>query len=142
MYGENIRTLSEDNPKILAVDIQPKTDNRFFKAITNMMDNQILNKRAVLIFFETEAKLEEFRAFLKSERKGANLVKTMKVIDGLTGDEMRKQYIYQAATRSQLTLLTRPFGRGTDFVIRDKELMSKGLFVIQTFFSQGPARLC
>lgn len=37
----------------------------------------------------------------------------------------------------RITLATRPFGRGTDFVCRDEQvLMNGGVHVIQTFLSE------
>ena len=45
--------------------------------------------------------------------------------------------IKRAMNCGQITLLTKVFGRGTDFVCRDRTVISKGgVHVIQTFFSE------
>ena len=49
----------------------------------------------------------------------------------------RETAIRQAATTNNITLLTRDFGRGTDFICQDMELnRSGGVHVIQTFVSE------
>jgi preprotein translocase subunit SecA len=52
----------------------------------------------------------------------------------MTDREMR---IERAATMGRVTLLTRTFGRGVDFVCRDQQLLANGgIHVLQTFFSE------
>ncbi|CAF5077872.1 unnamed protein product, partial [Rotaria sp. Silwood1] len=49
----------------------------------------------------------------------------------------RDLYIKRAATIGRVTLLTRSFGRGTDFICRNQDLLAKGgIHVLQTFFSE------
>ena len=45
--------------------------------------------------------------------------------------------IKRAATVGKVTLLTRTFGRGTDFICRNQQLLlNGGIHVLQTFFSE------
>src|SRR3990167_4051609 len=49
----------------------------------------------------------------------------------------RELYVKRAAVIGKITLLTSTFGRGTDFVCTNQELLTNGgIFVIQTFFSR------
>ena len=48
----------------------------------------------------------------------------------------RELFIKRAATVGKVTLLTRTFGRGTDFICHDAKLLANGgIHVLQTFFS-------
>lgn len=50
--------------------------------------------------------------------------------------ETRKQRIERASIEGTITILTRVFGRGTDFVLYDESISnSGGIHVIQTFLS-------
>ena len=49
----------------------------------------------------------------------------------------RELYIKRAATIGRVTLLTCTFGRGTDFICRNQQLLANGgVHVLQTFFSK------
>ncbi|CAF1328760.1 unnamed protein product [Rotaria sordida] len=49
----------------------------------------------------------------------------------------RETFIKRAATYGKVTLLTRTFGRGTDFICRNRQVLANGgIHVLQTFFSK------
>ena len=50
----------------------------------------------------------------------------------------RELCIKRAATVGKVTLLTRTFGRGTDFICRNQQLLlNGGIHVLQTFFQKN-----
>ncbi|RNA15556.1 helicase carboxy-terminal domain [Brachionus plicatilis] len=52
----------------------------------------------------------------------------------------RKYFIKKATTNGKITLLTRSFGRGIDFICNNKSILTNGgVHVIQTFFSEDPS---
>ena len=49
----------------------------------------------------------------------------------------RDKKINKSSYKNQITLLTNSFGRGTDFIVFDEQILKKGgLHVIQTFLSK------
>jgi hypothetical protein len=89
--------------------------------------------RSVIVFFETNEKLEQYRAstYFKMIVKKPNFL-----LENI--DKEDKTYIIEkAATISQVTISTAIFGRGTDFSCHDSRLeKSGGMHVIQTFLSE------
>ena len=88
--------------------------------------------RAVLVFFESTDKLKEF--YTSSEF--ATLKGSTKTMTEETKPVDKEGLIRQAATSGTVMLLSKEFGRGTDFVCYDKELdRNGGTHVMQTFVS-------
>lgn len=88
--------------------------------------------RAILVFFETEMKLHDF---LESQEFAdyRSVVRTMN--ENMRAAD-RDQAIRAAVTSGSITLLTKNFGRGTDFYCFDTKLdATGGVHVIQTFVS-------
>ena len=49
----------------------------------------------------------------------------------------RDSRIKKATSQGNITFMTRSFGRGTDFILFDKNILKKGgLHIIQTFISE------
>jgi len=84
-------------------------------------------KRAVLIFFDTEEALKKFRH--SGQCDFTNL-------EELTPSTKDKDAVIRKSTRStHVTLVTKAFGRGTDFICHDEIVKRNGgIHVIQTFF--------
>ena len=90
-------------------------------------------KRAVLVFFESIEELERFyhSPQFKRFKDGANRLteKTAKE------EEERDSLVSKATRQGQITLATRSFGRGVDFVVDDEHMVTcGGLHVLLTFF--------
>jgi hypothetical protein len=89
-------------------------------------------ERAVLVFFENTEKLHKFldsEAF--SLRKDTALIFT----EGLNNKE-KKTKIGNSTLSGSVSLLTASYGRGTDFICRDKRVKKNhGVHVIQTYLS-------
>jgi hypothetical protein len=90
-------------------------------------------KRAVLVFFESEKKLKDFY-----ESKALESIKGSVFYLTKNASTSETDNVIKRATRSgQIALFTRTRGRGTDFVCYDPGVSkSGGVHVIQTFLSE------
>ena len=91
--------------------------------------------RAVLVFFES---IERLQKFLKSnEFKRSRIRDRVRIMTEETATSEKENIVRQAVTSNSVTLMTRVFGRGTDFICYDEKLIaSGGIHVIQTFLSE------
>lgn len=132
VFGENTLVFSRDR------DIRIENEDDYMTALANEIESRIQGmtqgtKRAVLVFFETRQRLNEFYA---SKVFAIHKDQTMLIIEELSSIE-KESAIKRATTFGQITLLTRVFGRGTDFVCRDQIVSANGgAHVIQTFLSE------
>jgi len=131
VFGENnLRFQPED-------DIMIENNENYFNQIRTEINRRLigmqLEKRAVLVFFESKEKLLEF---YKCDALASIKDSVLYLIEEASFEE--KEHIIQRATSSgQVTLFTRMFGRGTDFICHEKSVtMSGGTHVIQTFLSE------
>jgi len=120
-----------DDTASKALDQKAK-DDWFLRIAQHSQEKQRAN-RAVIIFFADIEVLNEFKA----SRHGAALTDCQI----LEEKEKFKESIIKQATASQtVTLATRPFGRGVDFICRDPATKSAdGVHVIQTFVATSEA---
>ena len=88
--------------------------------------------RAYLVFFESEARLQEW----KDSEYGKRI--PPEIIDSIKSDTLNINLKVRKATRSgNITLLSREHGRGLDFHCTDKTVEDQGgIHVIQTFLSE------
>jgi len=112
-------------------DIAVETDkSRYFQFIATEIRNTTNQGGAVLVFFETDSRLAEFRktAFWHVIRHGNVLTTSTTRLD-------REYMMNKAATSMQATITTTAFAR-TNFVCNDPQLENTGgLRVVQTFLS-------
>ena len=88
------------------------------------------------MFFESEESLEKF---FKSDNFQKYRNSCSKLTERLTMLE-KDQFVKSATRAGNISLLTKSFGRGTDFVVLVDELIyNGGVHVIQTFFSDDEA---
>lgn len=128
--NNNLRFMQKD-------DIKIENSDNYHNVIRREIDERLTGasggKRAVLIFFESEQKLNDFY-----ESKALESIKdsVLRLIEVASSEE--KQNIVKRATGSgQIALFTRIFGRGTDFLCYDSVVSnSGGIHVIQTFLSE------
>lgn len=104
----------------------------WFLNITQAIKDKTQAGRAVLVFFENLDILNNFSNFLKGKNISFQV---------LTEKEEFKETIIKQSTASKMvTLCTRPFGRGVDFIVRDPTTKSNGgVHVIQTFVAMSEA---
>jgi len=115
-------------------------DNEYYYRIKEEIKNNLVgNKseeknRAVLVFFKDIHRLYNFINLNNLIQSDFNIiVETIK-------DEEVHEAIKKACRRGVVTLLTSSFGRGFDFIVKDKILKAQGgLHIIQTFLSEDMA---
>ena len=91
------------------------------------------SSRAVLVFFENEERLFEWKNsdYGKRLEDGEFSIVTKGDVDDID------HYVSKATRPGQITLLPRVFGRGLDFKVFDKKVKGNGgVHVIQTFLSE------
>ena len=118
-------------------DIKLENDADYFIKIAQEINYKLLgrqiDKRAVIVVFESIQKLKEFY-----ESKALEPIKAS--VSYLTEDasaQEKEDLVRRATTSGQITLITRTFGRGTDFICLDQRVeASGGVHVIQTFLSE------
>lgn len=86
------------------------------------------NGRPVIVYFKSTKEIDGFKSVLNSNAK-FNIINEK--------EEGREKSIREAAYHSYITLASREYGRGIDYVCYDDEIDKKGgVGVIQTFFSE------
>ena len=101
----------------------------FYQEIAVAIQEKIKEKRAVIVFFQNEHLLEDFRRSSFFPKLPSPKV----LVEKLSFDE-KADIIKKAANTGQITLATAPFGRGSDFVSYDDKLQEHGgAHVLQTF---------
>lgn len=94
------------------------------------MEEYTKKGQPVLVFFENLAVLEDF--FYTKEVQAMQPIR----LDERTRDVNRASVVARAVSGPVSTILTRDFGRGTDFICHDNKIDKRGgVHVIQTFVS-------
>ena len=100
--------------------------------IAKAIKDELKQGRAVLVFFETQKDLDAFAASAQCSQLSAR----PQCLSEVTPEEDRSSIVFNAATKGHVTLCTASFGRGTDFISNDAQLLANGgVHVIQAFFS-------
>ena len=110
-----------------------------FVAITNEIDKRLKptdanmkGERSVLVFFESASELEAYyeSSYFKRYHGSANRLTETSAKE----PEEREALVEKATRQGQVTLATRSFGRGIDFVVDDEHMLTcGGLHVLLTF---------
>jgi hypothetical protein len=127
VFGSSNRTYNS------RADVRVVKENEYFMEIRGEIDVICHANRAILVFFESEEKLIAF--YHSSEL--SSIKEHVQIIMEKVSVKERELYIKRAAGIRKVTLLTRTFGRGTDFICRNQQLLANGgIHVLQTFFSE------
>ncbi|CAF1002767.1 unnamed protein product [Adineta steineri] len=127
VFGSSNRTYNSKT------DVRAVEDSEYFMEIRGELDAVCHASRAILVFFESEEKLMTF--YNSSEL--SSIKHDVQIITEKVSVKERELCIKRAATVGKVTLLTRTFGRGTDFICRNQQLLlNGGIHVLQTFFSE------
>ncbi|CAF2633120.1 unnamed protein product [Rotaria sp. Silwood2] len=127
VFGRSNRNYNSVN------DVYAVTKSEYFMRIRGEIDVMRNAGRAILVFFESEEKL---MAFYNSSDM-SSIKETVQIITEKVSRKERELCIKRAATDGKVTLLTRIFGRGTDFICRNQQVLANGgIHVLQTFFSE------
>ena len=107
----------------------------YFEAIKNEIDSKLKNNRACLVVLKNIKQLHEFNDyFTKLQRLASHFTQPELLTDDLK-DEDKASIIARATSQFKITLMTRQFGRGIDFICRDTGLIQNGgMHVILTFY--------
>lgn len=124
VYGQSKFRFLEQND---AIKVVPALD--FHQEIALAIQEIIKQKRAIIVFFENERSLDDFRRSPFYTKLPTPEV----LLEKLTFDE-KTHIIKKAGNTGQITLAVAPFGRGSDFVSYDDKLQENGgVHVLQTF---------
>lgn len=127
VFGKSNRNYNSTN------DVRVVDKSEYFMQILGEINDIRHSHRAILIFFESEEKLMRF---YNSEELSL-IKKEVQIITEKVSSHDRELYIKRATTDGKVTLLTRTFGRGTDFICENSQLLiNGGVHVLQTFFSE------
>jgi hypothetical protein len=127
VFGSSNRTFNPMN------DVRVVKESEYFMEIHGEIRVVCNASRAILVFFESEEKLLEF---YNSPELSATKQEVQIITEKVAVKE-RELCVKRAATVGKVTLLTRTFGRGTDFICRNQQLLvNGGIHVLQTFFSE------
>ena len=131
VYGTSRQDYAPDR------DIVLEPQNGHWSAITNEVVSRSKTgggvARPVLVFFKTA---EELLKYYKSNAPGA-LKHNMKYMTEEVSAADKDSIIRQATSPGSVTILSREFGRGTDFIIYDDRVSEAGgVHVVQTFLSE------
>ena len=134
VFGANNLDFREESD----IKIENRDDyfNCIHREIIERRDARAPAKRAVMLFFEDEKLLHEFREApcMHDLRGGLQIMH-----ERLTSQE-KEQYVDRATQAGQITLATTYYGRGTNFVCNDKQVANNGgPHVLQTFLSEKTA---
>ena len=126
VYGERSLTFRE-NEHVRVERTTEEFNNAIGREVAKAREG-----RAVLVFFESEAKMETWQASAYGQRVDPSMMEVIK------SDTMNITMKVRKATHSgQVTLLSREHGRGLDFHCSDKNVDDLGgLHVVQTFLSE------
>ena len=106
VFGKSNRNYNSKND-VLAVE-----GSEYFMKIRGEIDVICNAKRAILVFFESEENLMKFY----NSDACSEIRERVIIISESTSVNERKSYINRASSIGSVTLLTRIFGRGTDFI--------------------------
>ncbi|CAF3125798.1 unnamed protein product [Rotaria sp. Silwood2] len=115
-------------------DIWIENENDYFIVIKQEIEKiTALEKRAVLVFFESKLKLKEFYNSTVLDSLKQSVIYITEEMSFVEQEILIKRPIVSG----QIILLTKTFGRGTDFICYDEMLTENGgIHVIQTFISE------
>ncbi|XP_065663342.1 uncharacterized protein LOC136085801 [Hydra vulgaris] len=133
IFGENKRRFAKE------ADIFLENNDDYFAKLNEHIEysskTQKEYRRPVLVFFTTKTSLMEF---YDSNKLTLNKENIQIITEEVSESPKEKEMLIKRATISgQITFLTRAFGRGTDFICSDQNVIANGgVHVIQTFFSE------
>jgi len=124
------QTLSRYETKVL-----DQTQDDFFDAIWGAAADKCTRGMAVLVILENEARVKLFQMFIKA--KGKIMPSGQRPLELTDQTELadRQQRVLMSTEYKAMTLVTRPYGRGTDFVCHDFQTKKfGGVHLIITFY--------
>jgi len=115
----------------------PKCDTRcsHFDSIKQDIKEKLEHGRGCLVVFETYSLLKDFGDDLKQTPIEHQHYEFPEILHQELTTQERDAVILRSVRQHKITLITRNYGRGTDFICRDDALVkSGGMHVILTFY--------
>ena len=127
VFGKNNRIYNKSDNVILV------NETDYFMTIRNKIDAMCNAKRAILVFFSCTDKLMEFY----NSSQLASIRSRVQILTEKVAVSERDLLIKRCATEGKVTLLTKMFGRGTDFICTNQKIIANGgIHILQTFFTE------
>jgi len=137
MYGHSKMTWRPDDGHDCVI-VKEKDFNAHLTLEILERSKGTMKQRAVLVFFSTKAKLLKF--YNSQDLRNSFYKDGIKILTEEASSSEKEATVKSAVLTGNITLLTREFGRGTDFICYDDDLnTSGGIHVIQTFVSEDIA---
>jgi len=132
IYGDRKLQFNKGTDVVVWDDI-----NRYYQEILFDIQAERDKGRAVIVYFETEQKIDDFL----SSSYGSRLTRKNERINIVTEKTANIQFYVNRATRAkEVTFFPKSFGRGLDFISRVPAVNEAGgVHVVQTFFSEHPS---
>lgn len=112
-----------------------KREEEYFQLIRKEIEAVIQDNRASLVVFKNIEQLNLFENYLTKQQKNISRYTTPEILHESLLDSEKSAVVGRAIAQFKTTLITRAFGRGTDFVCRDSGLVTNGgVHVILTFY--------
>ena len=128
VFGKNNCLFQQDTLK--GVRFEENIEG-YYGAIIEQID-KMTKKRSILVFFETTELLKRFVASPLVTARAIN--RQAKIMTEETSASEKEGLVRQATLKQSITLLSKEFGRGTDFVCYDDDLNEAGgVHVLTTF---------
>ena len=126
IYGENNLVFTEKSD--VFIENEHDYHNRIMREIESRIKGKVQGtERAVIVFFESKKSLVDFyhsNAFANVKE----FAKTLTEEDNLTLAEKDK-FVKDVTRSGMISLITKSFGRGTDFVCRDDIVLGNLYFI-------------
>jgi hypothetical protein len=123
VFGANKRMFARE------ADVLIENKDDYFQVLKEKLENALVsvnkkNKRAALVFFEKKSALLDFY-------NSPSVVPIQSEIQIITEEvasspKEKEMLIKRSTTSGQITFLTKSFGRGTDFICRDQNVINNG----------------
>ncbi len=108
-----------------------------FSEITQDIESKLDKNRACFVFFMCPKDLEEYESYLYKLPSNRSQFKSPEVLTEKISDEAKAAIISRSTSQCKITLLTHVFGRGIDFICRDKTVRDNGgVHIISAFYPE------
>jgi hypothetical protein len=111
--------------------------NAFFDKVYSEAFNESTAGRAVLVIFEDEHRLKKFAQQIHNLAKQLSPDQGPLVLTGKLDNQQMDEVVIKSMKERMITLVNRPFGRGTDFKCMSNRLLEfGGVHIICTFLPE------
>ncbi|EKX47455.1 hypothetical protein GUITHDRAFT_59939, partial [Guillardia theta CCMP2712] len=130
-------TFSKKEIEMREMEVIVEDYDRFFVQVRKEIEEMLRKGRAIIITFATQSSLDKFAEKLMNEKPNLNQYKGFKTLSDSLGLEERQEIVNHATRPFAVTLITRFYGRGTDFACFDQALVrAGGVHVVVTFLPE------